>query len=1076
LIDRARAQIEAIGTISSDQDTMSSAGPGGTSIPSQLSSVAESIPGYEVSREIHRGGQGVVYLATQRSTKKRVAIKIMKEGPFAGSTDRGRFEREVQILGQLQHPNIVNIHASGSVGGCSYFVMDYISGKPLDAHLVPGKHPIRETVALIAKVSDAVNSAHLRGVIHRDLKPSNIRVDSTGEPHILDFGLAKVATEVGGDSDSPAMMTITGQFVGSLPWASPEQAGGEAHKIDIRTDVYSLGVMLYQMLTGRFPYGVTGPMREVLDNIVRSEPARPSTVRVQINDEVETIVLKCLHKDRERRYQTAGELARDIRHFLAGEPIEAKRDSSWYLLKKTLQRYRVPAAVAAGFVTLSAISGISVLYSYFRATREAQRAESALSLAQEAAKNAELQAKRAEQAAETAQLESARAIQEKQKADWLSDFLDRMLASPNPLKEKRGKDATLREALDEWSRIAIAELANDPETQSRVRATLGNTYASLGLFDEAENHLRAALELRRQVFGDEHAEVAASLNDLGVLYRDNKRDQDAEPLLRSAVALRRRLVPDSLPLAISLNDLARALKLRMQQDLFSETESLYTEALEIGRLRAGVDDPRVLMFQNNLAVFMRDKGDYAGAEPIFRECLQRRQAVLGEDDLDVAISRHNLADILERLCQFEEAESLHEKALATRRRLLPSDHPKLLQSLFWMARFRNLTGRYDSAAQFAVDALAIARQKFEKTPKGIAAYLDLLATIRRNQGLYKEAMEVEREALRLYGGESANMETNAAQCVHNLATILFEAGEFDEADRLFRLSLDAFRRKVGEEHHWVGECLTRLGSLNTQQGQYDVAKERFLRAAGILEKKGDVAAASMTELRSNQGRLYLEMSDPLSAERLLREARSSIAAGCSQDWVSLTSVSTDLGAALTRLGSFAEANGLLTDALKTRERLLGHGHPWVAQSLSALGDLRFAEKSLVEAESFYRRAISIRRAAMPDHADTGTTLTSLGEVLLHRGDTAAAETLVIEALQIRRRVFRDNDWRIAETQSVLGACMAAQGDPDGAEALLKQSYQTLLTIRGPNNHETRAALDRLNRFRGLTKAPDSSNP
>ena len=340
----------------------------------------DTFPGYEIQREIHRGGQGVVYLAIQLATKRRVAIKVMHGGATLGSTGKARFDREVQLLGQLNHPNVVELHDSGATSDGSLFcVMDYVSGRALDEILREQRREIRSTAArsrtrprddgfadiettlrFFAKVCDGVNAAHLKGVVHRDIKPANVRVDQNGEPILVDFGLAKVAAGVDTDLDPSSPMTMTGQFIGSLPWASPEQAIGSAEGIDLRTDVYSLGVMLFQMLTGgRFPYTVIGNMRDVLDNIQRAEPARPSTIRRQINDEIETIILKALAKERERRYQSAGELARDIRHYLAGEPIEAKRDSGWYVLRKTAKRHKAAVAVAAGFgivITGSAVA------------------------------------------------------------------------------------------------------------------------------------------------------------------------------------------------------------------------------------------------------------------------------------------------------------------------------------------------------------------------------------------------------------------------------------------------------------------------------------------------------------------------------------------------------------------------------------------------------------------------------------------------------------------------------------------------------------------------------------------------
>lgn len=319
-----------------------------------------SIPGYKFIREIHRGGQGVVYLALQEGTGRKVAVKVMREGPFAGAHDRVRFEREVQVLAQLNNPNIVTIHDSGQHAGCFYYVMDFIAGHTLDDYVRTQELETADVLRLFVTICQAVNAAHLRGVIHRDLKPSNIRVSPEGRAHVLDFGLAKVGGVEGAHSTLPTQMTMTGQFIGSLPWASPEQAEGRSGKIDVRTDVYALGVILYQLLLGgRFPYVIEGPMREVLNNICNVEPARPRSIDPRIKSEVEMIVLKALSKRQEYRYQTAGELARDIERHLAGEPVEAKRDSRRYMLMKMLERHWAPAAgVAAVLLALAIITGV----------------------------------------------------------------------------------------------------------------------------------------------------------------------------------------------------------------------------------------------------------------------------------------------------------------------------------------------------------------------------------------------------------------------------------------------------------------------------------------------------------------------------------------------------------------------------------------------------------------------------------------------------------------------------------------------------------------------------------------------
>lgn len=310
------------------------------------------IDGYTIIRKISQGGQAIVFLGQQNSTGKRVAIKIMWEGPFAQAREKARFDREVQILAALEHPNIVSVIDKGATAhGALFFVMNYIDGQPLDEWVEANRNassssrqPLDpgELLRIFMRICDAVNAAHLRGVIHRDLKPSNILIDSYGEPHILDFGLARTAINAMTDEDNPQPVTVTGKFIGSLPWASPEQAEGVASKIDVRTDVYSLGVILYQMLTGQFPYEVVGNMRDVLDNIMTAHPTPPSKVmeaklakaatrrrkmrkhhRNPINQELESIVLHALEKQPDRRYQSAGELSRDIANYISGKPTAA---------------------------------------------------------------------------------------------------------------------------------------------------------------------------------------------------------------------------------------------------------------------------------------------------------------------------------------------------------------------------------------------------------------------------------------------------------------------------------------------------------------------------------------------------------------------------------------------------------------------------------------------------------------------------------------------------------------------------------------------------------------------------------
>jgi predicted Ser/Thr protein kinase len=336
-----------------------------------------SIEGYALKEELHRGGQGIVYRAIQLGTKRQVALKVMLEGPFASETTRRRFEREIELAASLRHPNIVTILDSGLSQDRYFFAMEYIDGVRLDRYVAQQRPSLTDVLRLFEKVCLAVNYAHQRGVIHRDLKPPNILVDADGEPRILDFGLAKPVHAVAASESTVRMLSTSGQLLGTIAYMSPEQAAGSLD-VDVRSDVYSLGVIFYEALTGHPPYNVTGPLAEVLARISQDDPISPrglgcqSSAAVTIDDETATILLKALAKEPFRRYQTAGELARDWRRRLLGEPIEAKRASGWYMLKKSVRRYRWQATAASAGLTALLVFLVSLAVLLGR-EREARR-------------------------------------------------------------------------------------------------------------------------------------------------------------------------------------------------------------------------------------------------------------------------------------------------------------------------------------------------------------------------------------------------------------------------------------------------------------------------------------------------------------------------------------------------------------------------------------------------------------------------------------------------------------------------------------------------------------------------------
>jgi len=728
----------------------------------------DTFPGYQLLREIHRGGQGIVYQALHKGTKRKVAIKVMREGPLSSPKERVRFEREIEILSALNHPNIVGVRDSGQVNGMSYFVMEYISGLALDAFVQESGRTVEDVLRLFVKVCDAVNAAHLRGVIHRDLKPGNIRVDANGEPHILDFGLARTAIGDTSGGDTPKLMTMTGQFVGSLPWASPEQAEGHSDKIDVRTDVYSLGVILYQLLTGAFPYEVVGAMRDVMENILRASPARPSTIRRRINDEVETIVLTCLSKERERRYQSAGELARDLRNYLGGQPIEAKRDSGLYVIRKTLKRYKAQTLAAAAVLLAIAGGGVVAAVMYARAERQRVIAVEATATAEGA-------------------LHRAREV---------AGFLDGMFGLIDP-DVAQGSDTTVvQDMLREAGAAIDTRLTGQPDIAAAVRDTIGAAYLRLGKLDLAERNLAAALawrqdnlgemqldtarslfhvadlkcargtpddlaearrlaarsmHVREAMLGARHPEVAECVNligyawklqgdherareqyglalamqreslgadslaeadtltNLGEMYFDQRRFTEAIDAMTRAVAIREmKLDAGSTAIATARQSLASFLRERNAPGDAPRAEALFSQA--IGALTRLVDPahPFLAATRNKFGLFLLEiKGDPGAAETVLSENLTLRAARLGDRHRLVAVSRMNLSKVYLSQGRLAECEATLEEArgkLDPRDAYYPTCTAKLVEALALRAREEVRAGAGPRAEEMLVRA------------------------------------------------------------------------------------------------------------------------------------------------------------------------------------------------------------------------------------------------------------------------------------------------------------------------------------------------------------------------------------
>jgi serine/threonine-protein kinase len=659
---------------------------------------------------------GAVYLAgrADEQYEKLVAIKVIQAGRESEEMLQ-RFRRERQILASLEHPNIARLLDGGSTDeGLPYFVMDYIEGTPIDSFCARHGLSVVERLRLFLVACSAVAHAHRNLIVHRDLKPGNILVTSDGVPKLLDFGLAKLtAPELPGE-------TATGTLFAFTPaYASPEQVRGEP--VTTATDVYSLGVVLYELLTGHSPYRAkTRDTVDVLKVICEQEPERPSTavvreakssgsapaeaerLRRSLRGDLDSIVLKALRKEPKLRYQSVDAFAEDIRHHLEARPVAARKGTKSYRAGKFVRRHWI--GVSAAGLVLAAIIGGAVLATY--GLVRARRAE-------------------------------AEALQQAGKATAINQYLQQILFAAQP-HQGRGRQMTVVEALAAAVPQIEASFRDQPEIRAAVQHTIGRTYLDLGLYGEAEGLLRQSHATRRQVLGPEHPDVAESLESLGALAYEKGDFKTAESLFREALQLRRRsLGNDALPVAESLNDLGMTLEEGMAD--YPAAQPLLEEALAIKRSRLGNRNSDVAQSLNNLGMLHYRKKDYAKAEPLLREALTLHRELVGNESADVAAALNNLALVLTSKGDYAGAAQLLRQAVDINRKVLGPEHPDVASNLNSLALALQKVGRHQEAEIYLRGSVEIWRKNYPDDHFLIATTRNLLGGCLTEMGRYAEA-------------------------------------------------------------------------------------------------------------------------------------------------------------------------------------------------------------------------------------------------------------------------------------------------------------------------------------------------
>jgi serine/threonine protein kinase/tetratricopeptide (TPR) repeat protein len=854
---------------------MPAAGQGSSAGTALREQPGDRIDRYKLLEKIGEGGCGVVYMAEQEEpVRRRVALKIIKPGMDSREVI-ARFEAERQALALMDHPNIAKVFDGGVTGGGGrtedrgrkthdgsqrsdvggrlptsdlrpltsdigrpFFVMELVRGVRITDYCQEHALSTRERLDLFTAVCSAVQHAHQKGIIHRDLKPSNILVtelDGKAVPKVIDFGIARATEQKLTDK---TLFTQFAQFIGTPAYMSPEQAAMSGADIDTRSDIYSLGVLLYELLTGTTPFDAKELLRAGFDEMRRiireSEPPRPSTRLTQsaritarppvapseaggqksevgkrsssLPTDLDWIVMKCLEKDRARRYETASGLAQDIQRHLTSEPVIARPASAAYRFRKMVRRNRV--AFAAGSVVAAAlVIGLSVsTWMFFNEKRARKDEKRALERAT---------------AAEMAQSEERKKAEtEAGKSRQVTALLRQMLQGVGPSVAQGDDPGMLRRILDQTAEQA-GSLRDQPEVEAELRTILGKVYHDLAEYEKAGASLDKALLITRGLRGEDHPDIAALLSERAMTLRQQGGLAEAEEMLREGLAMRRKSGGPQEDVTTFLNNLGAVLA---DQGKTVEAEKVHREALAMNRRLSGTDHEHVGISLNNLAIVVESQGKFAESESMLREALAIQRARVGDGTPDVATTLNNLANVVRKQNRPAEAELLFREVLARQRKLLGSAHPNVAAALNGLGLVLLDLGRSAEAEPLLREGVEIEKKVRKSAHPQSGRLVGNLGRVMEDLREHAEAEALYREALAIYAKLPKEPHSDVIHWRNRLFNLLQNQGRSQEMETILREDLESARSVVNSDPSRLDTCLDDLAKHLYRAGKFAEAE------------------------------------------------------------------------------------------------------------------------------------------------------------------------------------------------------------------------------------------------------------